>query len=107
MVRWLVSGESEVLVFWSECALAFAWRGRETMKTLRQGIRCPTRDSNGAPPEYETRSLPLQKPTWHLAAIWYILPTFRRKLLPPSSGQMKAVRSSASRLYGVISQTTI
>jgi hypothetical protein len=72
MVRWLVNGESEVVVSWSECALAFACRDRETTKPLRQDIPCPTPDSNRAPPEYDSKPLPLQKPNWYQPAVWYI-----------------------------------
>lgn len=49
---------------WStEGTIPVFWEGlRRTTKVFSLDIRCPGRDSNRAPPEYESRRLPLHQP---------------------------------------------
>jgi hypothetical protein len=39
---------------------AFIWGTRENRESLRQNTVCPARDSNRAPPEYNSEALPTE-----------------------------------------------
>jgi hypothetical protein len=46
---------------------------RKTIKSVRHDSPCPEKDSNRAPPAYESRELPLCKPARHMTVFSWVL----------------------------------